>query len=55
MKFSIELSAQDIDTVLAALNELPHKVARNLIDNILGQAKAQEAAQHQTPSEGAPA
>jgi hypothetical protein len=37
---SITLTAQDWNTVLAALNEMPHRIAAPLISSIMQQAQA---------------
>jgi hypothetical protein len=39
----LELAVNDVNLVLAALQELPHKVADPLLRKIMGQANAQLA------------
>lgn len=38
---NLVLKVSDVNLVLGALDELPHKVTRKLIDNVLAQANAQ--------------
>jgi len=40
---NLELAVNDVNLVLAALQELPHKVADPLLRKIMGQANAQLA------------
>jgi len=40
---NLELTVNDVNLVLAALQELPHKVADPLLRKIMGQANAQLA------------
>jgi len=44
MEFNINLTADQVNVIFAALDELPHKVSRRVLDHILQQVKAQEAA-----------
>lgn len=44
MEFTIKLQAEQVNIVLAGLDELQHKVSRRTLDAILQQVKAQEAA-----------
>lgn len=46
---TLSLNVDSVNTILTALNELPHKVARGIIDDIMKQAQAQEVTK--TPSE----
>jgi len=50
MDFTIKLSADHINVVLAGLDELQHKVSRRTLDTILQQVQAQQAAAAETPS-----
>jgi hypothetical protein len=44
--FDLNLSAQVVELIMSALQELPHKVSRGAIDSIAGQVRPQlEAAQ----------
>jgi hypothetical protein len=40
---NLELAVNDVNLVLAALQELPHKVSDPLIRKVMGQAQAQLA------------
>ena len=40
---NLELAVNDVNLILAALQELPHKVADPLLRKIMGQANAQLA------------
>ena len=40
-KVSIEFGIQDLNTVMAALQELPHRIADPLLRKIMAQAQAQ--------------
>ena len=43
---NITLKVSEVNLVLGALDELPHKLSRKLIDNVLAQAQSQlQAAQ----------
>jgi hypothetical protein len=44
MEFTIKLQAEQVNVVLAGLDELQHKVSRRTLDTILQQVQAQEAA-----------
>lgn len=41
LEVNLVLKVSDVNLVLGALDELPHKVTRKLIDNVLAQANAQ--------------
>jgi hypothetical protein len=45
----IELSVQEINVVMGALQELPHRVVDGLLRKIIGQAQPQVAAQQPAP------
>jgi hypothetical protein len=47
-KLSVTLSAQEWNTVMGAVNELPHRVARPLFDRI-GQQLQQQSQPQQMP------
>ena len=38
---SITLKVSEVNIILGALDEIPHKVSRNVIDKVLQQAQAQ--------------
>lgn len=38
---NLVLKVSDVNLVLGALDELPHKITRKLIDNVLAQANSQ--------------
>ena len=54
MEFTITLPAEQVNVVLAGLDELQHKVSRRTLDNILQQVKAQEAQAAQPAPEATP-
>ena len=54
MEFTVNLTAEHVNTIFAGLDELPHKASRRTIDHILQQVQAQEAAAR-TPAPEAPA
>jgi len=37
----LEVTEQEVNIILSALQELPHKVSHNLIENLIGQANEQ--------------
>lgn len=44
MEFTLKLQAEQINVILAGMDELPHKAARRTIDTILQQVREQEMA-----------
>lgn len=40
-KVRVELTVQEFNTVMAALQELPHRAVDSLLKNLIGQAQAQ--------------
>lgn len=43
--FNLELKEQEVNVVLQALQELPYRVSRDVIENIMRQAQSQVVAQ----------
>ena len=41
LEINLTLKVTEVNAVLAALDELPHKLSRRLIDNVIQQAQAQ--------------
>ncbi len=44
MEFTLKLQAEQINVILAGMDELPHKASRRTIDAILQQVREQETA-----------
>jgi hypothetical protein len=38
---NLTLSVSEVNAILAALDEMPHKMSRRVIDNVIQQAQAQ--------------
>ena len=49
--FEIKFTEQQINLVLQALQELPYRVSRELIDSIIAQARDQAAPAEPSPSD----
>lgn len=48
----IELTVQEVNVVMGALQELPHRVVDGLLRKIIGQAQPQVSQQPQAPVPG---
>lgn len=48
------ITPQNLQVIFAALNELPHKVSRPVIDDLMMQAEALDKAAQQSAAEPAP-
>lgn len=51
----VELTVQELNVIMGALQELPHRVVDGLLRKIIGQAQPQVAAQQGAPTAAAPA
>lgn len=51
--YEVKLPKEGFDLILGALNELPHKTVRGVLDEILQQLRDQEAAADQLESKAA--
>lgn len=51
--FTITLPAEQLNVVLAGLDELKHSVSRRVVDAILQQVQAQQQAEQQNSEPGA--
>lgn len=49
MEFTIKLPADYVNIIFTALDELPHKASRRVVDHVLQQIRAQEAAAQNAP------
>lgn len=54
MNFTIQLTAEHVNTVLTGLSELKHGIVRPTFDHILGQIQQQEAAAQAAKATPAP-
>jgi len=47
-KFQLELTVKELETILTALNDLPHRQVRGIIDNVVNQVNIANGKQNET-------